>query len=122
MPILPQIIADNRYKRWSTEQLRQQLKTTELHLYELGKRIASINRIQQKSLLRKFKRQLLIYQIGYYFALYEHLYDIYMEKEKQLLIKDRPGMKVLFDEGIVKDIQDVISLREKAKNRPSNPP
>ncbi|GEP93216.1 hypothetical protein [Chitinophaga terrae (ex Kim and Jung 2007)] len=45
-----------------------------------------------------------------------------MEKEKLQLIKDRPGMKVLFDKGIVKDIQDVITLRQKAKNRPSNPP
>lgn len=122
MPILPQIFGDNRFKKWSTQQLRQQLKASELHLYKLGKRIASINSIEQKSLLQKFKQQLLIYQIGYYFALYEHLYNLYMEKKKQQLMKESPGIKVLFDEGIVKDIQDVISLREKAKKSPPNPP
>ena len=40
-----------------------------------------------------------------------------MEKEKKQLIGDHPGMKALFDKGIVKDIHDVIALREKSKKK-----
>lgn len=72
--------------------------------------------------MQRFKRQLIIWQIGYYFALYEYLYDILMEKVKQQLIKEHPRMKPLFDKGIVKDIQHLIELREKAKKKPPNPP
>lgn len=42
-----------------------------------------------------------------------------MEKGKKQLTRDHPGLKILFDKGIVKDIQDVIALREKAKERKS---
>lgn len=122
MAIFTPFPQDNYFKKRSSQELFKRLKYFEQYQYDLARRLAAFNLIAEKTLLQKFKRQLLIYQIGYYFALYEHLYNIYMQKEKQQLIKDRPGMKVLFDEGIVKDIKDVISLREKAKNRPSNPP
>lgn len=122
MVILPQFLPGNHYKKLSTQQLRQQLKGMAQHIYDLGRRISSYNSVGKKTLMQKFKRQFLIYQVGYYFAFYEHLYNILMEKEKKNLIKDHPGIKVLFDKGIVKDIQDVIALREKAKRRPPEPP
>lgn len=122
MADFPHLFPGNRYEKLTSQQLRQQLKGMAQHIYDLGRRIGSYNSVRKKTLMQKFKRQLLIYQVGYYFAFYEHLYNILMEKEKKNLIKDHSGMKVLFDKGIVKDIQDVIALREKAKRRPPEPP
>ncbi|RAJ08301.1 hypothetical protein LX64_00948 [Chitinophaga skermanii] len=121
MVVLPQLVRSRKFTSLSLIQLRQRLKFIETHLYDLGKRISAFNVIQKKTFVQKIQRELLIFQIGYYFALYEHLYNILMEKEKKDFIAQNPRMKILFDERIVKDIQDIIRLREKAKKNPPKP-
>lgn len=117
MILFPQLIPTRILKNISAARLQLQLKSVETRLYQLGQSISQISRNEHQTPFLKGRLYLYNCQMGYYFSVYERLYEIWLEVSKNELIAKHPGMKILFDNGTVKDVQHLIELAKNAKQK-----
>ncbi len=115
MILFPQLIPTRILKNISAARLQLQLKSVETRLYQLSQSISQISKTEHHTPFLKGRLYLYNCQLGYYFSVYERLYEIWLEVSKNELIAKHPGMKVLFDNGTVTDVQHLIDLAKNAK-------
>ncbi|SHL11780.1 hypothetical protein SAMN05444266_102100 [Chitinophaga jiangningensis] len=117
MILFPQLIPTRILKNISAARLQLQLKSVEARLYQLGQSISQITKTEHQTPFLKGRLYFYNCQLGYYFSVYEKLYEIWLEVSKNELIAKHPRMKALFDNGTVKDVQHLIELAKNAKQK-----